>query len=258
MRTRKKQGYVAKFPSRNPLYLWRAVLEGIGEDIGIMKTFRFFFLSMCSDPLLKPVYWNPALILGLEPENFLIYRNHFRQLKWFINLYRNLLNEFGEDIAQYLTAKMAFAIAVPHFFKTFRSLDASDDLIQFRQNMSQFLGHEGNISWSETPPGNINNVYYRISRCVHVEILKVYGLKVAASAFCLSDHVTFNHSLSKLIFIRNSCIGIGDDCCNLQFILERTIDQTKDEEHSGDIYKADFNATRLIRLWREKMYPALK
>lgn len=248
----RKQGYVGKFLHGNPLVLWRAALEGLGEDLGTGKTIWSLLAAGCSAIHPGKVSWNPALFPGIKAENHALYRKRFYQLKWLICLYRTLVNEFGEDVAQFLSAKVVFAISVPHLAKTFRSFGQFTDADRFSKCMSDYLGTGTGIRWLEVPNADGRVLNYLFTQCPQVEILNAYGLRSAAAAFCLSDHVVLNHRDSNVTIIRTHCMGVGDHHCSHQYSMRTAGADPNDPELSPDIRKADFNGMRMIRSWKLK------
>lgn len=242
-----------RFPPGKLHVILKAAYTALHENLGSGKSIRTLLLSFIAGPFIYPSKWDPAKLPALDHSEVYIYERIHRDVRWLIRLNQYLREEYGEDIAQYLIAKIGFALVVPNFSKTFKSIGNFNHLDGLRSSFSTYLDSKSGTRWQEVSATDKAVVQYRSSRCATVEVLRVYGLYAAAAAVCLSDHVLFECHIPQLSFERTSCMGVGDPCCEIKLSFKDPSVKSWEATGYPDAEKADFNALKMIRYWKKKI-----
>lgn len=231
--------------------IFKGLYHVLSEEIGKRKAKTMMMESFMWDLVFDKPEWHPEQFDIKNEEDEEHYKKIFKDLVPFISMFNRLKNEYGEERAQEITAKLAVPSAVPYLAKTFHPIENLTDIDQFRQMLTNYLGDGEGFEWTEEVSDDKTAVHYRFTRCVYIEILRAYGLTQAAAMSCYCDHIIFDNAMPQIYFRRDHCKGVGDSFCDHQFNIRSSEDAYKNDARYGDMDKADFDATGIVQEWAD-------
>lgn len=192
-------------------------------------------------------------ITSKEQKKF--YVDKLREYAPIIIFYQTLSKAIGQKRADRLIAHAMLPLVLEMMNSKYTPVENMDSIEIFLQQTRNYLGSE----W-EQDKGFSGDVYiskdktelwFHITRCVPMQMLRVYGLHFTATAFCMCDHITYHTLFPNLIFRRCHNLASGDRFCDLEFRIRNETDPIMNEDNYADCCR-DPEMRELVREWEEK------
>lgn len=235
-----------------PAVTWpsvKASTKALCRGTGILTGLGLLLRSNTLDMISNRPDWHPEHFELGDKEEEEIYKKFFEYLMPMIILYNNLKRQYGEYLADEITANMAIPTTLAVYPLDYIP-EVITDIDQIRQAAADAFGNK-TYEFKEWVSEDKTEYRMRYTKCAPVMILKAYGLNSFAGNLCLTDHVVFDCLMPEVIFSRTHAIGVGDSYCNHVFRLPLNEDDYKEEADYGDCYKVKFGGRDAVEHWKE-------
>lgn len=222
-------------------------------EIGAGPAFNILVKSWIWDLVFNKPKWKPEFFKIENKTDGRIWKNAFnKDVVPLLTVYRNLLKRFGKERADQVMVRFIMPLGLQYHFYCFKPIPNISHIDQFRQQMADYLG-EGktmrNKVWISTDG---KEVRYYYSKCMHIQIMKAYGMEAAAQASCMIDHVTFDKRIPTLKFKRTKTLSLGDSYCDHRFSIRDYGDNETPYDYYEDAHRCCFDAYNEILRLEEK------
>jgi hypothetical protein len=228
----------------------KAVVKSLSRETGALKGLGLILRSNTWDMITNKPKWHPEYFEFGDEEEEEVYKKYFDMLAPTIILYNNLKRQYGEYLADEITANMAIPIGLALYPQFGWMPEDRTDIDQWRQVTADAFG---NKAYECTQWVSEDKTEYRMrwTKCAPNMILKAYGMYAYAENACLVDHVFVGCLAPEVIFSRAHTIGVGDSYCDHVIRLPLSEDDKKEEADYGDCHKVKFGGRNAVRHWEE-------
>jgi hypothetical protein len=230
--------------------LYKAIIKEIGSFIG---SYVFIKTLLWDLPFRKPKLVVDSLAIS-SPEQKKYYQDKLNEYAPIIVFFNTLSKVIGNKQADRLIAHSILPFVLQMMHSKFSPIENLDSIEKYLQQTRNYLGNE----W-ESDKGFSGDVYiskdktelwFHMTRCAPMQMLKAYGLPFTATAFCMCDHITYHTLFPNLIFRRCHNL-VTDKYCDLEFRIRKPFDPIIDEGNYVDCGR-DCEVRELVRVWEEK------
>lgn len=223
--------------------------------MGTVKGSSLFLRTIMWDLTMNRPGWLPEKfdLVSTEQGNF--YLQKFKELLPLIVFYKALGRVMGTEGADRLLAYATLPLVLEMMNSKYTPVQDMGSIEIFLEQTRDYLGRE----WEEGKgfcgcvylAKDRSELWFHVTRCAPMQILREYGLRFTATAFCMCDHITYHTLFPNLIFKRSHNLASGDDFCDLEFRVREKTDPIMDEENYSDCGR-DPEMRELVREWEEK------
>jgi hypothetical protein len=228
----------------------KAVAWSLFRQTGVLKGLEAILKSNTWDMIANKPKWHPEYFGFANKKEEEVYKEYFNLMTPTIILYNNLKRQYGEYLADEITARMAIPVGLaiyPQFDWMPDDVTSIDQWMQVTANGFDNRAYQGRHWVSE------DKTEWRMqwTKCVPVEVLKAYGLHAYAENHCLTDHVYLDCLAPEIIFNRTHIMGAEDSFCNHTIRLPLDKNDKKEEADYADCQKVRFGGRNSVRHWEE-------
>jgi hypothetical protein len=239
----------------NPILFLRSLFREIVREVGILKGSVLILRTLVWDWLFNKPRWRPEEfdIVSTEQETF--YKEKFNEFLPLIIFYRSLGRMVGNERADRLLADSTLPLVLNMMNSIYSPIEKLESIDLFLQQTRNYLGSE----WEEGKgfSGDVyiandkSELWFHVTRCAPMQILRGYGLHFLATAYCMCDHITYHTLFPNMIFRRCHNLASGDPYCDLEFRIRKKSDPIMDEDYYADCGR-DPEMRAFVWDWEEK------
>ena len=239
----------------SPTKYLRSLYRAIISEMGKIKGGSLFFKTIMWDMTINKPKWLPGKFNIASKEQEIFYNEKFKELVPLIVFNQTLGRTIGTERADRLLAYTTLPLVLEMMNKKYTPVENMSSIEIFLQQTRNYLGRE----WEENKgfSGDVyladdkSELWFHVTRCAPMQILREYGLHFTATAFCMCDHITYHTLFPNLIFKRSHNLASGDDFCDLEFRIRKKSDPIMDEDNYSDCMR-DPEMREFVREWEEK------
>lgn len=231
------------------------LLRGFSKKFGLVKGVSLMLKSLVWDMVFNQPAWMPEKFNIRNQTQAAFYRTKFNEYKIFFVLFNNLKKVLKTEEADHFLAEQILPIILDMMAARFYPVADIDSVEVWLKQARGYLGEE--IEEGKGFEGDIylatdrSEMRFHVTRCATVQLIREYGLRFSAAAFCMADHITYHTFFPNLIFKRSHSLSVGDAFCDHEFRLRTKSDAMMSEENYGDCARVE-GMRDLVSKWEDK------
>ena len=222
----------------NPILFLRSLFREIYKEVGILKGSVLILRTLAWDWLFNKPRWRPEKFDIISTDQGGFYKKKFNEFLPLMLFYRSLGKMVGNERAERLLADSTLPLVLKMMYSIYSPIENMSSIELFLQQTRNYLGSE----WEEDKgfSGDVylandkSELWFHVTRCAPMQILREYGLHFLATAYCMCDHITYHTLFPNLIFRRCHNLASGDPYCDLEFRIRKKSDPNMDEDNYAD------------------------
>ena len=216
-------------------------------EIGAWQAFRILLKSWSWDLLFNKPKWEPELFTIENEADGREWKKAFdRDVVPLVIMHRNLIAKYNKKKADIIMARFMMPVGLKYHFYCFKPINNLTHIDQLRQQMADYLGDGKTMRNKVWVSKDGTEVRYYYTKCMHIQMMVAYGMKVVAQGACMIDHVTFDKRIPTLKFKRTKTLSLGDCCCDHRFSIRQKGDNETPYDYYEDAHRCDFDAYKEI------------
>ncbi|MBU0974001.1 MAG: L-2-amino-thiazoline-4-carboxylic acid hydrolase [Proteobacteria bacterium] len=237
-----------------PLNYLHSLNREIIKNLGVKRGRLIFITAILWDFFFKKPQWMPDKfnLTSKKQENF--YKKKFNEnipvIVFFQSLARIMRNEESDKIIANTLVPVILDMMKSKFHPVENINSVEIWLRQARNYLGTEIDKEKGFNGTVFLAEDKSELRLHVTRCVNVEILQRYGLIFTAAAICMCDHITYHTVFPNLIFKRTHTLAIGDNFCDHELRLKRSLDTNIDADCYSDCSKVK-GMREFVRGWEE-------